>query len=53
MRLLCGGRRIRGKSEHSNLEAETVESSGFVAGDGEETAGFEFKHRFYTSEILA
>ena len=26
-----------------------MESSGFVEGDGEEAAGFEFKHRFYTA----
>ena len=48
LRLQSGGRRIRGTSRHSNLEAETVDSSGFVAGDGEQAAGFEFKHRFYT-----
>ena len=34
---------------HVLLEAESVESSGFVAGDGEETAGFEFKHRCYSA----
>ena len=44
---------LRSPKEDSNLEAESVESSGFVAGDDDETTGFEFKHRFYTSEIHA
>ena len=44
---------LRSPTGGSNLEAEGVESSGFVAGDDDETTGFEFKHRFYTSEIHA
>ena len=49
LRPQSGGRRIRGTSRHSHLEDESVESSGFVAGDGAEAAGLEFKHAFDTA----
>ncbi len=49
LRPQSGGRRISGTYRHSHLEDESVEFSGFEAGDGAEAAGFEFKHWFNTA----